>query len=77
MAKNSRKNITLGWGSGETDLFLAPSEGGSVELLDYEYDYEKIHQMCGGRLYYRSWSGCSGTGYIRKWARLPVWVITG
>lgn len=70
MAKNSRKNITLGWGSGETDLFLAPSEGGSVELLDYEYDYEKIHQMCGGRLYYRSWSGCSGTGYIRKWGPL-------
>lgn len=70
MAKNSRKNITLGWGSGETDLFLAPSEGGSVELLDYEYDYEKIHEMCGGRLYYRSWSGCSGTGYIRKWGSL-------
>lgn len=71
MAKrNEKNNISLGWGSGETDLFLTPSEGGSVELLDYEYDYEKIHQMCGGRLYYRSWSGCSGTGYIRKWGEL-------
>lgn len=71
MAKrNEKNNISLGWGSGETDLFLTPSEGGSVELLDYEYDYEKIHQMCGGRLYYRSWSGCSGTGYIRKWGPL-------
>ena len=71
MAKrNEKNNISLGWGSGETDLFLTPSEGGSVELLDYEYDYEKSHQMCGGRLYYRSWSGCSGTGYIRKWGEL-------
>lgn len=42
MAKrNEKNNISLGWGSGETDLFLTPSEGGSVELLDYEYDYEK------------------------------------
>lgn len=70
MAKNSRKNITLGWGSGETDLFLAPSKNGNVELLDYEFDYEKIHQMCGGRLYYRSCSGASGTGYIKKWGEL-------
>lgn len=71
MAKrNEKNNISLGWGAGETDLFLAPSKNGNVELLDYEYDYEKIHQMCGGRLYYRFWSGASGTGYIKKWAEL-------
>ena len=71
MAKRSAKNnISLGWGAGDTDLFFAPSKNGSVELLDYEYDHEKIHEMCGGRLYYTSWSGCSGAGYIKKWGEL-------
>lgn len=49
---------------------MAPTEDGNVELLDYEYDYEKIYNMCGGRLYYSSMSGCSETGHIKNCGEL-------
>ncbi len=65
-----KKNIDVSWGGGGTDLFLAPSEDGTFQLLDYEYDLEKIHEICGGRCYYQSRSGNSGAGYIERWASL-------
>ena len=38
-----------------------------------EYDYERIHEECGGRCYYISRSGNSGSGFIKKFGRLiPV-----
>ena len=63
----------LGWGNGESTLFLLYSENGTWEVLDYEYDYERIHEECGGRCYYISRSGNSGSGFIKKFGRLiPV-----
>ena len=63
--KIKKTNIDLGWGDGGTELFLTPVKGG-LEVLDYEFDYDRIHKMCGGRCYYRSCSGYSGAGYIEK-----------
>lgn len=72
MANYNRRNnnIELSWGSGCTDLFLAPCEDGGLQLLDYEFDFDRIHEMCGGRCYYQSCSGASGAGYIEKYASL-------
>lgn len=70
---NTRKNgnhIDLSWGAGTTELFLAPYEDGGFVLLDYEYDFERIHKKCGGRCYYQSHSGYSGDGYIERYADL-------
>lgn len=68
--KNNRDSYSttqISWGGGGTSLFLAPSEKGGVELLDYEYDEtNRIHSLCGGRNYYVSRSGCSGAGFIRQ-----------
>lgn len=70
--RNNNKRIEVRWGGGDTTLFFAPHDG-SVELLDYEYDYEWIHEECGGMLYYQSRSGASGAGYIEKTEKLvPV-----
>ena len=63
------KRIDLSWGDGGTELFFAPCDGG-LEILDYEYDFERIHEKCGGKCYYQSRSGCSGAGYIEKYADL-------
>lgn len=56
----------IGWGNGCSTLFLAPAEDGGFVLYDYEFDYEKIHQLCGGMNYYQSRSGDTGEGYITK-----------
>ncbi|MBR4110627.1 MAG: hypothetical protein IKK43_02915 [Clostridia bacterium] len=67
---NDRKNV--GFGGGTADLFLQVQEG-SVRVLDYEYDSEEIHSICGGRQYYRSRAGLSGAGWIRDYGDLiPV-----
>jgi len=65
----NRKHIDLSWGDGGTDLFFAPCDGG-FEILDYEYDFGRIHEKCGGKCYYQSCSGCSGAGYIEQYADL-------
>lgn len=66
MAKmmNRNKNIDIVWGGGGMELFLAPSCDGGMELLDYKFDYDRIHKKCGGKCYYISRSGGSGKGYI-------------
>ena len=53
----------VSWGSGASDLFLN-IKGGKPEILDYEYDTAKLHEMCGGKCYYCSCSGASGAGYF-------------
>lgn len=64
--RNNNNHIDLSWGNGGTELFLAPCDGG-LEVLDYEYDTNRIHEMCGGKCYYTSCSGCSGAGFIEKY----------
>ena len=50
--------ISVSWGMGLTNLFLNISESGNeYEILDYEFDHEKIHQIAGGRVIHRSRSG--------------------
>lgn len=69
--KNDMKKLS--WEEGVTDLFLAPTQKGELEVLCYEYDHEEIHARCGGRLTYRSGSGLTGRGYIERLADLtPV-----
>lgn len=69
----ARKNIELSWGSGDTTLFVAPCNEGGLMLLDYEFDYDQIHEKCGGRCYYQSRSGASGAGYVYSYAdMIPV-----
>lgn len=63
-----KKRVNVSWGDGFTDLFLNIKENGEVELLDYEYDTNVLHQMCGGRNYYCSCSGASGAGYFTHMA---------
>jgi hypothetical protein len=63
MANNNRKGIDVSWGSGDTTLWINPVNGG-FELLDYEFDTARIHEICSGRCYYTSRSGASGAGYI-------------
>ncbi len=58
--------IELGWGSGMTELFLQVKKDGTLKVLDYEYETNKIHEICGGRLYYVSSSGLTGKGYIER-----------
>lgn len=72
MAKMTKK-INVAWGEGGTDLFLNPTESGSFELLDYEYDTQKIHSIGGGRVTYESQSGLTGNGFINRLGTLiPV-----
>ena len=52
------------WGDGCSDMFIEVKDGKPV-LLDYEYDTERLHEMCGGKCYYCSRSGASGAGYFR------------
>lgn len=64
--KKYKPNYTqLSWENGETEMFLAPYDGG-LEVLDYEYDSGRIHEKCGGKCYYVSRSGLSGAGYIER-----------
>ena len=73
MAKRKDNRVYLGWGEGGTDLFLNPTEFGSFELLDYEYDTKKIHSIGGGRVTYESRSGLSGSGFLNRLGTLiPV-----
>lgn len=60
-----KKKIDAHWGDGMSDLFISV-KGGKPELLDYEFDTERLHEMCGGRNYYCSCSGCSGAGYFTR-----------
>lgn len=53
------------WGDGCSDMFIEVKDGKPV-LLDYEYDTERLHEMCGGRCYYASRSGASGAGYFNS-----------
>ena len=69
MNRNNSKHIELSWGDGGTDLFLAPCDSG-LEILDYEYDFGRIHEKCGGKCYYQSRSGYSGAGFIEQYADL-------
>lgn len=70
MAKRGRDGkIRLSSGNGRTALFLAPRKDG-FELLDYEFDYIRIHEKCGGNY---SVEGKSVHGYIDEYADLtPV-----
>lgn len=71
MAKRNSKNekqISLSCDKGRTALFLAPREDGKgFELLDYEYDYSRIHAKCGGEY---SVEGKSVYGHIEGYADL-------
>lgn len=59
--------ISVSWGMGLTNLFLNISESGNeYEILDYEFDHEKIHQIAGGRVIHRSRSGDIGGGYLKS-----------
>ncbi len=59
--------ISVSWGKGLTNLFLNISESGNeYEILDYEFDHEKIHQIAGGRVIHRSRSGDIGGGYLKS-----------
>jgi len=69
MMNRNNKHIGLSWGNGGTDLFFVPCKGG-LEILDYEFDFDRIHERCGGKCYYQSRSGGSGAGYIEKYADL-------
>lgn len=70
MAKN---RINIGWGGGGTNLFLNLTEFGSCELLDYEYDTQKIHSIGGGRVTYKSNSRQTGIGFLNRLGTLiPV-----
>lgn len=55
--------IDVAWGSGDSCIFVKFSSDG-CELFDYEYDYELLHNMCGGKNYYQSRSGASGAGFF-------------
>lgn len=68
-SKKNKKSIDLAWGDGDTCLFLAPCKDG-FEVLDYEFDFDRIHKRCGGKCYYQSVSGYSGAGYIKEYADL-------
>ncbi len=58
--------ISVSWGKGLTNLFLNISESGNeYEILDYEFDHEKIHQIAGGRVIHRSRSGDIGWIYVK------------
>ena len=59
------KRIDVSWCGGFSNLFIEV-KGDKPVLLDYEYDTELLHEMCGGRCYYRSRSGCSGAGYVES-----------
>ena len=59
------KKIYVGWCGGGSDLFLN-LEGGKPEILDYEYDIVRLHEMCGGTNYYCSRSGYTGDGFFTK-----------
>lgn len=63
MKKSSK--FEFSWGSGSSDLFLQIS-GGKPEVLDVEFDGEKLQELCGGRTYYVSRSGASGAGYLNS-----------
>lgn len=71
MTNNRRNHIDLTWGDGATELFFAPNV--KFELLDYEFDTDQIHNVCGGKCYHKSISGYSGAGYITSYGILtPV-----
>lgn len=53
----------VSWGSGSSDLFLQ-IENKKLVILDYEYDTNRLHELCGGYNYYSSRSGASGAGYF-------------
>ena len=66
------KHIDINFGAGHTELFLK-FEKGIPKVLDYEYDADEIHHLCGGRQYYTSRSGFSGAGWIESYRSLiPV-----
>lgn len=66
------KHIDISFGGGYTKLFLK-FENGLPRVLDYEYDTDEIHEICGGRQYYTSRSGLSGAGRIESYKSLiPV-----
>lgn len=72
MMNKKNNGIDVAFGGGASSLFLAPVDGG-FELLDYEFDSERIHQIGGGRQYYQSCSGYSGAGYLTHYGELiPV-----
>mgnify|MGYP000873480881 CR=1 FL=1 len=67
------KTIEYSWGHGYTDLFLSLEDQQTPELLDVEFDHEKLHEICGGRTIYTSRSGDSGSGFLAKLGSLiPV-----
>ena len=59
----STSSTNVYWGQGKTTLFLHITAGAAV-VLDYEYNTDAIHGMCGGRNYYCSCSCLSGAGYL-------------
>ena len=61
------KHIDINFGAGHTELFLK-FEKGIPKVLDYEYDADEIHHLCGGRQYYTSRAGFSGASGCRSCA---------
>ena len=59
------KKIETSWGGGSSDLYLYVTDG-KPEVLDIEFDGDKIHSLCGGRTYYVSRSGASGAAYLDR-----------
>lgn len=64
--QNSFQRHNVSWGGGETDLFIRVNSEGNLDLLDYQYDYQALHQEFGGKNYYQSRSAGSGNGYLEN-----------
>lgn len=73
-AKKYNETRSLSWGDQATDLFLNfTGRGDLFEVLDYEYDHNRIHSMCGGRVEWISSTSLSGKGHINNLSTLiPV-----
>lgn len=69
MTSSNGNRFNVSWGGGGSDLFLWITDD-SCELLDIEYDGETLHELCGGKTYYHSWSGASGAGYLEDLAEV-------
>lgn len=71
--KNNSSRFNVGWGGGSSSLFLDVVHEEKPVVLDYEYDTELLHIMCGGRCTYTSCSGMTGYGYLNDlWSLLPI-----
>lgn len=71
--KNNSSKISISWGGGDSSLFVDLIHEEKPVILDYEYDTDLLHIMCGGRCTYVSCSGLTGEGYLdHLWSLLPI-----